>query len=308
MNCNLLLFGDEGIRTPGLCRAKAALSQLSYIPVRCQKTNRPSTATLIILFSRRFSIRPQQYTRCVIIRNSVFFAGGQGGIKTQRLPTVDSDKIRRVPLYVVFAAVFIKSRYRKLRKYTVSCSGFGKPNIFVATGQPAPHEYIIHVEAMNLQRGRAMRNECRNIELSMDKNDFKFFLPVRVHYADTDAMQVVYYGAYSGFFEASRQEYWRRMGIKLNDVRDKGYHLTIAEIVARYLKPAHYDDVLDIYVRTARLGNSSFDLDYLSVRRKDDVISAVGRTTFVVVNRDEWTASPIPDWLRAAIDQFENQK
>ena len=57
-----------------------------------------------------------------------------------------------------------------------------------------------------------MSGESSGIELSQNVKDFHFFLPSRVHYADTDAQQVVYYGSFSRFFEAGRQEYWRRLG------------------------------------------------------------------------------------------------
>jgi acyl-CoA thioester hydrolase len=144
-------------------------------------------------------------------------------------------------------------------------------------------------------------------DLSIDRSEFKFFLPVRVHYADTDAQQVVYYGSYLRFLEAGRQEYWRRMGIVLNDLLQQGYLLVIVDIACTYFRPAFYDDVLDIYVRTPRLRARSFDIEYLVVRRKEDSPVAAARTTFVFVENKTWKAVPIPDGFRAAVEQFEEQ-
>lgn len=145
-------------------------------------------------------------------------------------------------------------------------------------------------------------------ELSLNVKDFHFFLPVRVHYADTDAQQVVYYGSFSRYFEAGRQEYWRRLGIKLMGLREaSGAYLSIVAYTCRFFQPCFYDDVLDIYVRTPDLRRSSFDLDYLVMRRKEEVMAAVARTTFVFVDKDTWKSTPMPDGFRTAIEQFEKQ-
>lgn len=143
--------------------------------------------------------------------------------------------------------------------------------------------------------------------LSRNVEDYKFFLSVRVHYADTDAQQVVYYGAYSNFYEAARQEYWRRMGIKLQEVHQRGNYLSVVEFVNRYYAPAFYDDLLDVYVRTPEMRPRSFDLDYLVVRRRDSEPIAAARTVFVFVNHEDWKAVPIPDWFRTAVEQFETK-
>lgn len=137
-----------------------------------------------------------------------------------------------------------------------------------------------------------------------DKSKFRFFLPVRVHYADTDAQRVVYYGTHFRYMESARQEYWHRMGIKLNEVFDQGYVLAIAETKCKYLSPGFYDDVLDVHVRTAELRERSFNLEYMIVRRKDDKLLALGSTLFVVVGHD-WKPRSIPDWFRKSVESFE---
>lgn len=136
------------------------------------------------------------------------------------------------------------------------------------------------------------------------REKFRFFLPVRVHYADTDAQRVVYYGSHFTYMEAANQEYWHRMGIKLNDLFDQGLVLSIVEARCRYLSPGFYDDMLDVYVRMPEMRNRSFDLDYLIVRRKDDITIAVGKTVFVIVGED-WKPKQIPDWFRKAVESFE---
>jgi acyl-CoA thioester hydrolase len=144
-------------------------------------------------------------------------------------------------------------------------------------------------------------------ELSTNTEDYHFFMTVRVRYPDVDSQQSVYYGAFFDFFEACRQEYWHRLGIKLGEMREKGYFITIAETSCRYRKSAHYDDVLDVYVRTSRIGKSSFDIDYLVVRRADAATIASARSAFVLVG-DDGKPREIPDWFTTAISQFEAKK
>ena len=153
-----------------------------------------------------------------------------------------------------------------------------------------------------------MTDKSAQTDLSTDLKDFRFFLPIRVHYADTDAQQVVYYGSYSRFLEAGRQEYWRRLGIRLHELgMQEGAFLSIVEFICRYFQPAYYDDVLDVYVRTPELRRSSFDLDSLVVRRKDTVPVAAARTTFVFVDNKDWKSIEMPSWFRTAVEQFEHQ-
>lgn len=139
-----------------------------------------------------------------------------------------------------------------------------------------------------------------------DRDKFKFFMPIRVHYADTDAQRVLYYGSHFTYMEAANQEYWHRMGVKLKDLFDQGYVLSIVDAHCRYLSPGFYDDILDVHVQMSEMRNRSFDLEHLIVRRRDDTTIAVGKTVFVVVGED-WKPRPIPDWLRKSVGSFENE-
>ena len=147
----------------------------------------------------------------------------------------------------------------------------------------------------------------KKIEIS-ERGLFKFFQTIRVHYADTDAQQIVYYGSYFTYMETGRQEYWRKLGIRLKDMWEQGIAMTIVEADCRYLKPASYDDVLDVHVRTSRLGRHSVTLEFLIIRRSDDAITAMGKNVFVAVAKESWKPTPIPDWFRKATERFEGKR
>jgi acyl-CoA thioester hydrolase len=68
----------------------------------------------------------------------------------------------------------------------------------------------------------------------------------RVPYADTDQMQIVYYGNYLTYFERSRNELLRSMGFSYKELEASGYALPVKEAHVNYCAPATYDDLLEI--------------------------------------------------------------
>lgn len=69
---------------------------------------------------------------------------------------------------------------------------------------------------------------------------------IRVRYAETDQMNVVYYGNYAQYFEVGRVESIRQLGLSYKDMEAMGIILPVVELTAKYLRPAHYDDLLTI--------------------------------------------------------------
>ena len=69
---------------------------------------------------------------------------------------------------------------------------------------------------------------------------------LRVRYAETDQMGVVYHGNYFEFFEVARVEAIRQLGYSYADMEKEGVMMPIVEVHARYLRPALYDELLTI--------------------------------------------------------------
>ncbi len=69
---------------------------------------------------------------------------------------------------------------------------------------------------------------------------------VRVRYAETDQMNVVYYGNYAQYFEVGRVESIRQLGYTYKDMEVSGVIMPVVELNVRYLRPATYDDLLTI--------------------------------------------------------------
>jgi acyl-CoA thioester hydrolase len=69
---------------------------------------------------------------------------------------------------------------------------------------------------------------------------------IRVIYADTDAMGIVYHTNYIRWFEVGRNELMRQLGLLYSDIENKGYYLPLTTAHCHYLMPAKYDQILVI--------------------------------------------------------------
>ncbi|MEI6184599.1 MAG: thioesterase family protein [Bacteroidota bacterium] len=75
---------------------------------------------------------------------------------------------------------------------------------------------------------------------------YQYTTQIRVRYAETDQMGVVYYGNYAQYFEVGRVETIRSLGMSYKALEDMGVMLPVVEMNIKYLRPAQYDDVLNI--------------------------------------------------------------
>jgi acyl-CoA thioester hydrolase len=108
-----------------------------------------------------------------------------------------------------------------------------------------------------------------------------FDVVLRVRYEETDRMGVVYHGKYFEYFEVGRTEWLRARGFAYRDMEARGAGLVVAEARARYLAPAHYDDLLTIRTRLVELGRATVDFRYEVLR--GDALLALGETQLVSV-------------------------
>ena len=69
---------------------------------------------------------------------------------------------------------------------------------------------------------------------------------IRVRYAETDQMNVVYHGNYAQYFEVGRVEAMRQLGLSYKELEGTGVIMPVIEWSAKFLRPAHYDDLLTI--------------------------------------------------------------
>ena len=76
---------------------------------------------------------------------------------------------------------------------------------------------------------------------------------VRVRYAETDQMNIVYYGNYAQYFEVGRVESIRQLGYTYKDMEEQGVIMPVVELHIKYLRPATYDDLLTVKTQILEL-------------------------------------------------------
>jgi len=129
---------------------------------------------------------------------------------------------------------------------------------------------------------------------------------VRVTYADTDQMGVVYYANYLRYFEQGRTELLRSLRTNYRDLELRhGLYLPVTEAVCRYEAPGRYDDLLLVRTWVLTLGRASISFAYeMLATDAPGRRLAVGRTRHAVVD-EAWKPARLPGDLRAALAPFQ---
>jgi acyl-CoA thioester hydrolase len=110
---------------------------------------------------------------------------------------------------------------------------------------------------------------------------------VRVRYAETDQMGVVYHANYFVWFEVGRVEFIRQLGMDYRSMeQDEGAMIAVVEATARYKAPARYDDEVIVRTTLAGLRGPIVRFRYAAVRASDSVLLCEGETVHMVVGRD----------------------
>jgi acyl-CoA thioester hydrolase len=106
---------------------------------------------------------------------------------------------------------------------------------------------------------------------------------VRVRYAETDQMGVVYHANYLIWFEVGRVELMRALGIEYKRMEiEDDCHIVVADVRCRYHAPARYDEVLRVRTRIAESRNRTIRFSYEVFRESDRKLLAVGETLHVI--------------------------
>jgi acyl-CoA thioester hydrolase len=109
---------------------------------------------------------------------------------------------------------------------------------------------------------------------------------LRVRYAETDQMSVVYHSNYLIWFEVGRVELLRQLGFSYLEMEQDGLNLPVVEVRCRYKHPARYDDEITIRTWIAQIRSSLLRFEYELVRKSDGRLLAEGESVHVVVGRD----------------------
>ena len=124
---------------------------------------------------------------------------------------------------------------------------------------------------------------------------------LRVIYAETDAMGIVYYANYLRWFEVGRTELMRSMGICYREMEEQGVFLPVSEVFCKYQAAAKYDDVLIIETALGFLKRASIQFTYRILRKSDEAELVTGSTLHAFVDR-QGTIVKVPATLRSKLN------
>jgi len=123
---------------------------------------------------------------------------------------------------------------------------------------------------------------------------------LRVRYAETDQMGVVYHTNHLVWFEVGRVELMRQMGFSYRDLeRDDGRFIAVAEVKCRYRAPVYYDEEVVVRTRLKSVRTSVVVFSYELVRVQGETLLAEGETTHIVTD-SSMKIVPLPEkYLKA---------
>jgi acyl-CoA thioester hydrolase len=131
---------------------------------------------------------------------------------------------------------------------------------------------------------------------------FKFAAYTRVGFSDTDAQGIVYYGRYLPYFDLARTEYLRHLDLLTHGGDEQEFVMCALSVV--YEAPARFDDLLEVFIRTKRIGRSSVTNEF-SALHEDGTLMCTAEQTLVLVDLSERRPVPVPDQIRDVIASFE---
>jgi acyl-CoA thioester hydrolase len=115
---------------------------------------------------------------------------------------------------------------------------------------------------------------------------------VRVRYAETDQMGVVYHANHFIWFEIGRVELMRQLGFAYRDMeREYGCFIPVVDARCRYKAPARYDDEIIVRTHLKKVRESIIHFGYELVRASDGEVLAEGETTHMILDAKMKTAS-----------------
>ncbi|MFW5696255.1 MAG: acyl-CoA thioesterase [Phototrophicaceae bacterium] len=133
-----------------------------------------------------------------------------------------------------------------------------------------------------------------------DVSQFVAETTLRIRYAETDAMRIVHHSNFIVFFEEGRSAYARQRGRPYSDFEKAGYYLIVAEVHARYHKPAHYEQEITVrtWLQTVQSRGMTFAYEIVDANSRELLVS--GHTRHICISQDGQVARMPDMWLEWA--------
>jgi acyl-CoA thioester hydrolase len=139
------------------------------------------------------------------------------------------------------------------------------------------------------------------------KDDFRFYHSLRVRFAETDMQGIVFNGNYLTYYDVAWTEYFRALGLEWKDLLGFGADTVLARTTMEFKAPARFDELLDVYTRVAKIGNTSLTFEFEIYAQTDGRLIGASSSLYVCIDPQSLRPVRVPDALRSRISDFEGK-
>jgi acyl-CoA thioester hydrolase len=132
---------------------------------------------------------------------------------------------------------------------------------------------------------------------------YSFDSKLRVRYGETDRMGYLYYGHYPEYFEVSRTELIRSLGLSYREIEDRGIILPVRNLTVEFKRPALYDELLLVRSFIRKMPEVRLDIDY-EVYNEKGLMICKGNTILVFVEASTGRPRKAPEILITALSSY----
>jgi acyl-CoA thioester hydrolase len=132
---------------------------------------------------------------------------------------------------------------------------------------------------------------------------------IRIHYAWTDQMGLVYYGNYAQLYEIGRTEALRGLGLTYKEIEATGVIMPVTEMHIRFLRPALYDDLVTVVTTIKEMPLHSKIIFHNEVYNEKEELLNMGSVTLYFINAKTMKRTDIPEKIKKKLLRyFETKK
>jgi acyl-CoA thioester hydrolase len=127
---------------------------------------------------------------------------------------------------------------------------------------------------------------------------------IRIHYALTDQMGVVYHGHYAQFYEIGRTEAIRQIGYSYKDIEAMGIIMPVVDIHSRFLRPAKYDDLITVKTILKEIPTHHKIIFHSEIYNQNDELLNTGDITLYFMHAATMKRCNMPDELKEKLEKY----
>lgn len=127
---------------------------------------------------------------------------------------------------------------------------------------------------------------------------------IRIHYALTDQMGVVYHGHYAQFYEIGRTEALRSLGLTYKEVETMGVIMPVTEIHSKFLRPALYDDLITVVTTVKELPLHHKIIFHSEIYNEKNELLNAGDVTLYFMEAKTMKRCAMPEKIKEKMNEF----